>query len=71
MVGRGNLVDVLRWDVNDPSNSTKALESRTGYDINGSALFIRDALNHQMTIGYGDSFSDGNNGRGTFAYPTN
>lgn len=70
IVGRGNLVDVLRWDVNEPNNASKALESRTGYDIDGSPLFTRDALNHQTTIGYGDSFSDGNNARGTFAYPT-
>jgi YD repeat-containing protein len=69
VVGRGNLVDMLRWDVNDPNNATKALESKIAYDINGSVLFTRDALNHQTTISYSDAFSDGNN-RNTFAYPT-
>jgi YD repeat-containing protein len=70
VVRRGNLVDTLRWDVTDPNNAAKALESKMGYDIDGSAIFTRDALNHQTMIGYGDSFSDGNNTRGTFAYPT-
>ena len=70
VVGRGNLVDVLHWDVTDPNNSAKALESRTGYDIDGSIVFTRDALNHQNSISYTDSFSDGNNNRHTFAYPT-
>ncbi len=69
VVGRGNLVDVLRWDVTDPTNSAKALESKMGYDIDGSVVFARDALNHQNSISYGDSFSDGNNNRHTFAYP--
>jgi len=70
VVGRGNLVDVLRWDVTDPNNSGKALESKMGYDIDGSVVFARDALNHQNSLIYGDSFSDGNNNRHTFAYPT-
>ena len=29
-----------------------------------------DPLGHQTSIGYTDSFSDGNNSRNTFAYPT-
>ncbi|MGH3850397.1 MAG: hypothetical protein ACRDRT_11955, partial [Pseudonocardiaceae bacterium] len=33
-------------------------------------IFTRDALNHQNSISYADSFSDGNNSRHTFAYPT-
>jgi YD repeat-containing protein len=68
--GRGNLVDVLRWDINDPDNGSKALESKSGYNIGGSVIFARDALNHQSTLGYGDSFSDGVNTRHSFAYPT-
>jgi YD repeat-containing protein len=27
-------------------------------------------LGHHASIGYGENFSDGNNGRNTFAYPT-
>src|SRR5258708_7360319 len=70
VVGRGNLVDMLRWDVTDPNNSAKALESKMGYDIDGSVVFARDALNHQNSMSYSDSFSDANNSRHTFAYPT-
>jgi len=40
-------VDVVRWDVNDPTNGSKALESKAGYDIDGLVLFTRDAQNHQ------------------------
>ncbi|MDX6530033.1 MAG: hypothetical protein QOH41_2323 [Blastocatellia bacterium] len=54
----------------DPNNAAKALESKIAYDIDGSPLFTRDALNHQTSISYADSFSDGNNSRHTFAYPT-
>jgi RHS repeat-associated protein len=72
--GRGNLTEVKRWDVtnintiNDPS---KAISTRrTGYNSTGAPTFVRDALNHQTSISYSDSFSDGNNSRNTFAYPT-
>jgi RHS repeat-associated protein len=69
--GRGNLTSVTRWDVTDISNPSKAIAvRRTGYNITGAAAFVRDALNHQTSVSYADSFSDGNNGRGTFAYPT-
>jgi len=70
VLGRGNLVDALRWDVTDPNNTVKAIESKIGYDMNGSPLFTRDTLNHQTSISYADSFSDSNNSRHTFAYPT-
>jgi YD repeat-containing protein len=68
--GRANLVDVVRWDVNDPDNSSKALETKIAYDIDGSITFTRDPLNHQTSASYSESFSDGNNSRNTFAYPT-
>ena len=70
MVTRGNRTVEWRWDVNDINNSTKALPQRTGYNSTGSAVFRRDALGHQTTVGYTDSFSDGNNSRNTNAYPT-
>lgn len=68
--GRGNLVSVQRWDVNYPNDSSKVTENRIAYDIDGNVVFTRDALNHQNSISYSDSFSDGNQGRHTYAYPT-
>ncbi len=70
VTGRGNLSAVWRWDVTDINNATKAIaKSRTGYNTTGSSVFSRDALAHQTSINYGDSFSDLVN-RNTFAYPT-
>jgi YD repeat-containing protein len=75
VVGRGNLVKVLRWDVSDTSN-TLHTESKAGYDIAGSVRFTRDALDHQTTINYTDAFSangialDAPRSFATFAYPT-
>lgn len=71
VAGRGNVTSVTRWDVTDINNGAKAIAmQRTGYNITGSPVFKLDALNHQTSVSYADSFSDGNNGRGTFAYPT-
>ena len=73
---RGNLVSVLRWDVTDQNNPDKVTENRMGYNITGSVIFTRDALNHQTTIDYADSFSadgltlDSPRPFSTFAYPT-
>ncbi|PYS77400.1 MAG: hypothetical protein DMF70_16680, partial [Acidobacteria bacterium] len=70
IAGRGNQTDVWRWDVTDIVNPAKAIRLRhTGYDSDGSVVFTRDALNHQASISYTDSFSDAVN-RNTFAYPT-
>ena len=74
--GRGNLSDMLRWDATDATNASKALESKVGYDIAGSVVFTRDALNHQTTINYSDAFAangtslDAPRSFATFAYPT-
>ena len=71
VAGRGNLVLVLRFDLTDPNNSAgKASEYKYGYDTNGSMVLTRDHLWHQTNYNYQDSFSDGNNSRNTFAYPT-
>ena len=76
VVGRGNMVEVLRWDVSDPTTESKAHKSKMGYDINGSVIFTRDALNHQTTISYSDAFAangetlDAPLSFQTFAYPT-
>jgi RHS repeat-associated protein len=70
VTGRGSLSAVTRWDVTDINNTGKAIQQqRIGYNSTGCAVFGRDALGHQSTISYADSFSDGVN-RNTFAYPT-
>jgi YD repeat-containing protein len=72
-LARGNVTSVSRWDTTDQSSindATRALTSRVGYDTNGSPVWSRDASNHQSNISYSDSFSDNNNSRNTFAYPT-
>ena len=68
--GRGNLVRVMRWDVTDINNASKALAKTLGYNSTGSVTFARDELGHQNTIGYNDAFSDNVN-RNSYAYPTN
>src|SRR5205085_1085062 len=76
VTGRGNVTSVSRYDVTDIGNDSKALTTRIGYDTDGSAIFTRDPLwqagqpGHQVNVSYADSFSDGNNSRNTFAYPT-
>ena len=40
------------------------------YNAAGSMVSGTDAAGHQNQVSYTDSFSDGNNGRNTFAYPT-
>ncbi len=76
LTGRGNLSAVWHWDVTDINNSSKAVpEVRTAYNSLGSVYFTRDALGHQTTLAYGDSFSvDGNSivnpSFVTYAYPT-
>jgi YD repeat-containing protein len=62
---RGNLTKVRRYDV----SAGTYLETKTGYNITGSAIFTRDALNHQTSLSYADAFADGIN-RNTYAYPT-
>jgi hypothetical protein len=67
--GRGNLNKMRRWDVNAPNDVSKASEYETGYNTSGSVIFTRDPLDHQSSISYVNSFSDGQN-RNTYAYPT-
>jgi YD repeat-containing protein len=66
---RGNLTAVLRWDVNDLDNGSKALTTQAAYDSAGSMIYTRDPLNHVAAFHYGDWFSDGND-HNTFAYVT-
>lgn len=71
IVGRGNLSQVARFDVNDPNNAGNTWqETKWRVNSTGSVLMERDHQWHQSFISYGDSFSDGNNSRNTFAYPT-
>jgi len=39
-------------------------------NITGAMMFQKDPLNHQSSVSYAESFSDNNNNRSTFAYPT-
>ena len=71
LAGRGNLSDRIRYDITDPNNSGGTIQE-TKYRVNttGSAVMVRDHGWHATYFGYGDNFSDGNNSRNTFAYPT-
>ena len=69
--GRGNLSQVARWDVTDPQNLNNTItETKWRVNVTGAVLMERDHLWHQKSYEYGDLFSDGNNSRNTFAYPT-
>jgi YD repeat-containing protein len=70
LIVRGNVTGVSRWDVNDIDNSNKALTSAMTYNAAGSLLSATDPAGHGNSVAYGDAFSDNNNSRGTFAYPT-
>ena len=67
VAGRANLSSVKRYDV---ANTSQFVVSRMKYNTAGAAVSTTDPLNHQVTISYADSFSDGNNSRNTLAYPT-
>jgi YD repeat-containing protein len=67
---RGNVTSISRWDVNDIGNASKAQTTRMTYDAAGSLLTTTDPAGHQNSASYADSYSDGNNSRNTFAYPT-
>jgi hypothetical protein len=67
VTGRGNLSSVKRYDVTTISLFTT---STMKYNTAGAAVAVLDPLNHQVTVSYADSFSDGNNARNTHAYPT-
>src|SRR5689334_12634157 len=66
VTGRGNLSSVKRYDV---TNTALFTTTSTKYNTAGAVVSSKDALNHETTVSYADSFSDGNN-RNTFAYPT-
>jgi YD repeat-containing protein len=65
---RGIVVGVLRYNANDTSQGIWVRSF--GYNLAGEIVWTDDARGHRTNISYTDSFSDGNNGRGTLAYPT-
>jgi YD repeat-containing protein len=65
--GRGNLSSVKRHDVVNAGQFTLSI---TRFNTAGSAIVVIDPLSRQRSIGYADSYSDGNNGRNTLAYVT-
>ncbi|HKO18643.1 MAG TPA: PKD domain-containing protein, partial [Acidobacteriaceae bacterium] len=67
---RGNLTAISRWNVAPVGGDTSVHTFRRSYDAAGSVVSAADPLGHGNTLGYADSFSDSNNTRGTFAYPT-
>lgn len=66
VLGRANLTSVKRYDVTDTSQWTV---SSAQYNTAGAVVKSIDPLGHFNTASYTDSFSDGNNGRNTLAYP--
>lgn len=74
LAGRGNLVAVYRLSCQGNSTTCDGggiWAERTGYDMAGSPVWVMDALGHQTTLSYSDSFSDASkNGLGTRAYAT-
>jgi hypothetical protein len=68
--GCGLVTSFIQYDATAPADENKVTTTKMGYDQCGSMLWARDALNHQTTIDYTDSFAEGVTGRNTFAYPT-
>jgi hypothetical protein len=70
---RGNVTSVARWDVTNMNtivDPAKALTTYMNYNAAGAVISSTDPAGHVNAISYTDSFSDGNNTRNTFAYPT-
>ena len=66
VIGRRNLSSIKRYNVNNIAQFTTMTSK---YNTAGSIVSTKDALNHEVSRGYGDSFSDGVS-RNTFAYET-
>lgn len=66
VAGRGNLSSVKRHNVVNGQSTT----TRTRYNTAGAVVSTKDASDHETTVSYAESFSDGNNSRNTLAYPT-
>lgn len=69
---RGNLTSTKRWDVtNSTTINDNNLTSKSSvvYNILGSPIKQKDALNREVTISYTDDWNDSVS-RTTYAYPT-
>jgi len=67
---RGNPTKAKRYSVANGSAST-SIETKTNYYITGTVALAKDALDHQTSIFYDDSFSGGvAPSPPTYAYPT-
>jgi YD repeat-containing protein len=69
VIGRANLSSMKRYDVTNISQFTT---TSTKYNTAGSVVSSKDAsaVNHEVTVSYADSFSDGITTHNTLAYPT-
>jgi len=74
VLGRANLTMVKRFDINNPLlfiTSAKIKYNTAGATVASTTVASTSPLvEHTTSIVYADNFSDGNNSRGTFAYPT-
>lgn len=66
---RGNLTKTKRYSVTSGSASSP-IEARVGYYITGTPAFSKDALNHQTSLGYDDSFLHYTESSGTLSTTT-
>jgi len=67
VAGRANISSVKRFDV---TGSATIITTRSKYNTSGAVVSSKDALDHEITVAYTDSFSDGVTTRNTYAYPT-
>src|SRR5713101_3684225 len=66
-IGRANLSSVKRYNV---ANTSQYTVSSSRYNTAGSVVSASDAVNHQTTVSYADSFLGINSNPNTLAYPT-
>lgn len=67
--GRGLLSAVQSWNVKAPNDASKVVETRRGYNTNGSIIFTRSASGAVAGFSYADNF-EGGTGQNTHAFIT-
>lgn len=67
--GRGLLSAVQSWNAKAPNDASKVVETRRGYNTNGSIIFTRSASGAIASFSYADNF-EGSAGRNTHALIT-
>lgn len=65
---RGNMTGATGYT--SAATATGAVTTSTHFDIAGNAVSATDANGNTSYVSYADNFSDGNNSRHAFAYPT-